>query len=119
MMILNFNIPPVISEGIIFAVTGYIIVFLALVLLYYVFYLLSKAMLMNTKRKLVKAGKLKYLKEDKDLHVSGEVTAAIAMAIYLTRDLHDTESDVLTIKKITRDYSPWNSKIYGLRFYKR
>jgi len=119
LMILNFHIPTIISEGIIFAVTGYIIVFLALVLLYYVFHLLSKAMLLNTRRKLAKAGKLNHIKVDKDLHISGEVTAAIALAIYLTRDLHDTESDVLTIKKITRDYSPWNSKIYGLRFYRR
>jgi len=119
LMILNFHIPTIISEGIIFAVTGYIIVFLALVLLYYVFHLLSKAMLLNTRRKLAKAGKLNHIKKDKDLHISGEVTAAIALAIYLTRDLHDTESDVLTIKKITRDYSPWNSKIYGLRFYRR
>ncbi len=88
-------------------------------LLYFVFYYLSKAIVLNTRRKLARSGKLHQIKEDKDIHISGEVTAAIATAIYLTRDLHDTESDILTIKKISKDYSPWNSKIYGMRFYKR
>lgn len=110
---------PIISEGIIFAITGYLIVFLALVLLFYVFSLMSKAIWIGTKRKLAKEGKLKNFKKEKDLHINNEVTAAIAIAIYLTRDLHDIESDVLTIKRITRNYSPWNSKIYGLRYYKR
>ena len=29
-------------------------------------------------------------------------------------DLHDRESEVLTIMSIKRAYSPWNSKIHGL-----
>ena len=118
-MILIFEIPALLSEGITIAITGYVIVFLALVLLYFVFYYLSKGIVLNTRRKLTRAGKLHQINEDKDIYISGEVTAAIAMSIYLTRDLHDTESDILTIKKISKDYSPWNSKIYGMRFYKR
>ena len=118
-MILIFKTLTLLSEGVTIAITGYIIVFLALVLLYYVFSLLSKGIVFNTKRKLARSGKLHHIKEDKDIHISGEVIAAIAMAIYLIRDLHDTESDILTIKKISKDYSPWNSKIYGMRFYKR
>jgi len=118
-MTLIFETPALLSEGITIAITGYVIVFLALVLLYFVFYYLSKGILLNTKRKLAKSGKLHHIKEDKDINISGEVTAAIATAIYLIRDLHDAESDILTIKKISKDYSPWNSKIYGMRFYKR
>ncbi|MFN3555038.1 MAG: OadG family protein [Bacteroidales bacterium] len=50
----------------------------------------------------------------KDLH--GEVNAAIAAAIHLYRsELHDYENTVLTINKVSRTYSPWSSKIYGLR----
>jgi hypothetical protein len=45
-----------------------------------------------------------------------EVYAAIAMALYeLNEDVHDVESTVLTFYKADRTYSPWNSKIYGLR----
>lgn len=46
---------------------------------------------------------------------SGEVIAAIAMALHEHLDAHDRESTVLTINKVRRAYSPWSSKIYGLR----
>lgn len=48
--------------------------------------------------------------------ISGEVNAAIAMALYLYQsELHDEENTVLTIQKVSRNYSPWSSKIYTLR----
>lgn len=54
----------------------------------------------------------KPLKEE----MSGEVNAAIAMALYLYQnELHDYENTVLTIHKVSRNYSPWSSKIYTLR----
>lgn len=105
------------SQGITIAITGYIIVFLALLLLYYVFSFLSKGLVKDRKRRLTKKGK--HVADEKDLQISGEVTAAISMAIYLSRELHDVESDVLTIKKISKTYSPWNSRIYGMRFFRR
>lgn len=44
-----------------------------------------------------------------------EEIAAIATALKLFRgELHDRESEVLTIMSIKRAYSPWNSKIHGL-----
>ncbi|PNE25706.1 phage tail protein [Tannerella sp. oral taxon 808] len=47
---------------------------------------------------------------------SGEIFAAIAMALYeVSEDAHDMESTVLTMRKVARRYSPWNSKIYGMR----
>lgn len=48
-------------------------------------------------------------------HDSGEEIAAIVMALHEHLNTHDTESTVLTINKVKRAYSPWNSKIYGLR----
>lgn len=48
-------------------------------------------------------------------HDSGEEIAAICMALYQHLNAHDTESTVLTINKVKRAYSPWNSKIYNLR----
>ena len=107
----------VISQGITIAITGYLIVFIALVTLYYTFSTLSKLLTKNTKRKLTKSGKT--VTDEKELHISGEVTAAISMAIFLSRELHDKESDVLTIKRISKVYSPWNSRIYGMRFFRR
>jgi Na+-transporting methylmalonyl-CoA/oxaloacetate decarboxylase gamma subunit len=107
----------VISEGISIAIAGYLIVFLALVSLYYVFSFLNKLLTKRTKRKLTKSGKT--ITDEKELHISGEVTAAISMAVFLSQELHDKESDVLTIKRISRTYSPWNSRIYGMRFFRR
>lgn len=105
-------------QGVEIAIIGYVIVFLALLLLYIIFTYLAKALLWQKKQKLLKSNKLKQVK-DEDVMVSGEVAAAIAMAIYLCRDLHDTESDIITIKKVSKTYSPWSSKIYGMRFFQR
>ncbi len=54
-------------------------------------------------------------KQDED-GMSGEVNAAIAMALYLYQnETHDYENTVLTINKVSKNYSPWSSKIYTLR----
>ncbi len=46
---------------------------------------------------------------------NGEVIAAIALAIKLHKeDLHDKESEVITLNSVARVYSPWSSKIHGL-----
>lgn len=48
--------------------------------------------------------------------ISGEVNAAIALALYMySNELHDQENPVITMIKVSRTYSPWSSKIYGLR----
>jgi len=68
-------------------------------------------MLKQTKKKLVKAGK----KEEEIVDIAANEIAAISMALHLfMNDIHDEESNVITIKRIERRYSPWNSKIYGL-----
>lgn len=48
-------------------------------------------------------------------HDSGEVIAAIGMALHDHLDAHDRENTVLTITKVSRPYSPWSSKIHGMR----
>lgn len=48
--------------------------------------------------------------------IPGEVAAAIALALHLyQQQIHDHEATVLTIQRVSRLYSPWSSKIYGLR----
>jgi len=100
--------------GIGMTVIGYVVVFAALLFLYIIFSNLSKILNLNVKRLLKREGKSELSKED--LSISGEVNAAIAMAIHLYyTEIHDKEDAVLTINKISRTYSPWSSKIYGLR----
>jgi len=102
-------------EGVVVSVVGYLIVFVALVVLYFVFYNISKLLNMQLKSKLRRQGKLNQDSKEKTLSIPGEVAAAISMALYISCQLHDEESNVLTIKKVSRAYSPWSSKIYGLR----
>jgi Na+-transporting methylmalonyl-CoA/oxaloacetate decarboxylase gamma subunit len=116
-MQLLFQLPDTIIQGIIIAIIGYTIVFFALVILYLIFYNMPKLLTWNTRRKLAREGRLSNLEEE--VVVTGEEAAAISMAIFLCRDLHDDESDVITINKISKAYSPWSSKIYGLRNFTR
>jgi len=95
------------------AIVGYFIVFLALVLLVVVFVNLPKLLHLNLRKRLVREGKP--CAEVDDLHVEASLNAAIAMALYMHFDqIHDEESNIITIKKITKNYSPWSSKIYGV-----
>jgi glutaconyl-CoA/methylmalonyl-CoA decarboxylase subunit delta len=61
-----------------------------------------------------KGGKVSELLGMKGEVPSGDIVA-IAMALHLFYDeVHDDESNVITIKRIERRYSPWSSKIYGV-----
>jgi Na+-transporting methylmalonyl-CoA/oxaloacetate decarboxylase gamma subunit len=104
--------------GIGMTVIGYVVVFVALLLLYIIFFNLTKVLQINVKKLLRREGKVIEIKED--LSISGEVNAAIAMALHLYySEMHDKEDTVLTINQTSRTYSPWSSKIYGLRQFSR
>jgi len=48
--------------------------------------------------------------------MSDEAAAAISLAIHMYKqEMHDMESLTITLKKVSRIYSPWSSKIYTLR----
>lgn len=93
------------------------IVIMALVvlsLLFLGFGKISEIVLKSKKRKAKQAADHD-MEEDIDL-AHGEVIAAISMA--LTQHFgegHDIEDTILTIRRMQRAYSPWNSKIYNLR----
>jgi hypothetical protein len=96
------------------AVIAMSVVFIALILLYLVFKNIRRLYTIDLKKLFTKEKILREINETQD--ISGEVNAAISMALYLYRnELHDHEETVLTIKKVARTYSPWSSKIYGLR----
>lgn len=111
---ITFDFSAVLPEGVIIALVGYITVFMALVVLYVVFTYLTKTLNFRARMKLRREGRYKAA-EEKQLFVSGDVSAAISMAIYLCRQLHDEESNVITIKRVSKSYSPWSSKIFSLR----
>lgn len=98
---------------------GWSIVFTALVLLIFVFTNVPRLLKINLSRKIKKAGKATSVSKSEasdSKYISGGDTAAIAMAIHLFfEEQHDEESNVITIKRIQRRYSPWSSKIYGMR----
>ena len=111
---ISFDFSALYPDGVIIAIVGYITVFMALVVLYVVFTYLSKALNFRARMKLRRQGRYKAA-EEKQLFISGDVSAAISMAIYLCRELHDEESNVITIKRVSKTYSPWSSKAYTLR----
>jgi len=94
---------------------GYIIVFLALVGLSVFMIYFSKLLKVNLRKRLAASGH-ETLEDDSELDISGEVNAAIALALHKHfEEVHDFENTVITIQKVQRPYSPWSSKIYGLR----
>lgn len=108
-MILTVNIN---LETLVIAAVGYIIVFSALVLLFFFFNMLPK--LINAKIK--KRSAAEGIEIAGTVQASGEEIAAISMALHLHfAALHDEESGILTIKKVSKVYSPWSSKIYAVR----
>ncbi|MBU0488981.1 MAG: OadG family protein [Bacteroidetes bacterium] len=119
--------PRVIDDGITIAIVGYIVVFVALVSLY---------LMLNYVLKLLSVKKSDIIAQSERLHLHREevlevlnapeeatvpeIYAAITMGLHMYyNDTHDEEANVLTLKRVKRDYSPWSSKIYGLRKHPR
>ena len=114
----SFDLSKVDSFGLIVAGVGYLIVFSSLVLLFFVFNNLPRIINIKIRSRLRKEGK--ECAEKEDLSIPGEVNAAISTALFLYyNEMHDEESDVITIRKVSKSYSPWSSKIYGLRNFNR
>lgn len=94
------------------------IVFTSLLVLCLCFYALSKigSRRARTRKVIAHGNEAPTLSQIRDTeHDSGEEIAAIVMALHDHLDAHDKESTILTINRVKRAYSPWSSKIYGLR----
>jgi len=94
------------------------IVFSALLILCLCFYAISKIGAQVSKGNKMRAQGVapkEIPREARPEHDSGEEIAAIVMALHEHLNAHDQENTVLTINKVKRAYSPWSSKIYGLR----
>jgi hypothetical protein len=93
-----------------------VIVFTALTLLVLAFnfsgYLSKRTAAKRSQKRAVASGKITVTNASE---ISANEIAAIAMALGLyNEDIHDTESNIITIKQLKRSYSPWNSKAIRL-----
>ena len=94
------------------------IVISALVVLSILFMIFGKVSeaLLTSKKKKAKAAAEHPDHEDHHELDSGDVIAAISLALAeYFKDPHDVEDTHLTIRRLQKAYSPWNSKIYNLR----
>ena len=88
---------------------------IVLSLLFLGFGKISQSLMSSAKKKAKKAAAHVDHEDHLDLD-SGEVIAAIAMALSEHfAEGHDVEDTILTIRRLQKAYSPWNSKIYNLR----
>ncbi len=105
--------------GIGMTITAMSVVFTALICLYLVFRTLGKLSMRLTRSKGTQdkaTDKSATIAAKQGSELTSDEIAAIGMALYqYENDLHDIESTVLTFNRTAKAYSPWSSKIYGLR----
>ena len=105
-------------NGWILTLTAMSVVFLALILLCFIFkftgYLSIRKLNKNTDKSRSSKGQTPIKCSD----TPADTYAAIAMALHLyfeDSEAHDEESLTITLTHTNKTYSPWSSKIYGLR----
>jgi glutaconyl-CoA/methylmalonyl-CoA decarboxylase subunit delta len=110
----QFSIYNITGESLVIVLVGYVICFISLAVLSFIFQKLPLLIEFNPKKLFrKKTEEVVAIKNDRTM--TGEETAAISTAIFLfLNEIHDEESSVLTINKISKKYSPWSSKIYNV-----
>ena len=107
--------------GIVLTLTAIIVVSIALTILFFIFKYMGNFHMRITAKKAEKIeanqiGGIKVIHGQKGRAITNDELAAIAVAIYkYSEEMHDEEDLTLTINKVSKTYSPWNSKIYSLR----
>ena len=101
--------------GIAMAIIAMTIVFSALIFLYFTFKYIAKLYNIDLKKRFRKNRPEIELMAEHD-EISGETLAAISLALHLYhQQMLGLEDAVITFKNAAKTYSPWSSKIYGLR----
>ena len=102
-------------EMLLMAGIGFALVFLVLVLLIYVMRFMGWVFTRQKKAAKAAAAGAVVADDDNEAISDQEIAAAIMTALKLYKsNLHDQESEMITIHRIARAYSPWSSKIHGL-----
>ena len=113
--------PWVYTKGWIVTIVGFLIVVLALAILSMIFsgvasYFKKQEAKKQGVKPEVKQPEVEPAVKAADGEIPAEVLTAIGMALYLSTNLHDEESNVITIE---RHQTSWNDKNYGVRHWKR
>jgi Na+-transporting methylmalonyl-CoA/oxaloacetate decarboxylase gamma subunit len=102
------------SHVILVSIMGYAVVLLALSAMAFLSIRMHKVRVWFKDRKLRSETKNEQPETQRTV-MTGEENAAIAAALFLFfSELHDQEKYVMTIKKVSRTYSPWSSKFYNI-----
>ena len=108
------------TKGWIVTIAGFLIVIIALFVLSTIFRgvaaYFKKQDAKKNEVKTVKPVAVKPTVKLAEGEIAPEVLTAIGMALYLSTNLHDEESNVITID---RRVTSWNDKNYGVRHWKR
>ena len=111
---ITFDLSLIDHSTLVITISGYCIVLLSLALMAYLFTRLHTLQDYLAKSKTDNTGNTGQEQKSKVI-MTGEENAAIAAALYLFfSELHDEEKYVMTIRKVSKTYSPWSSKIYGI-----
>ncbi len=101
--------------GIAMTIIAMTVVFISLILLYLTFKYIAKLYNVDLKKRFIKSRPNENVPDVME-HISGETLAAISVALHLYQEqMQGLEDAVMTFKKASKTYSPWSSKIYGLR----
>lgn len=101
------------AGGFTISIVSILVVFISLGVLVFIFMSIPKLLELNIRKKLKKAGTPE---EQTNINVEGDVNAAIALGLHMYfNELHDEESNIITIHTAPKQYSPWSSKIYGVQ----
>ena len=102
-------------SGIAMIMIAMTVVFSALIFLYLTFKYIAKLYNIDLKKRFRKSRPDVHIHEDIE-DISGETLVAISLALHLYhQQLQGLEDAVMTFKNASKTYSPWSSKIYGLR----
>ncbi len=109
------------TKGWIVTIVGFVIVIIALYILSMIFqgvasYFIKKDIKKNTPKDDVKKIMEQPAPKAVRSEIPAEVLTAIGLALYLSTNLHDEESKVITIERRT---TSWNDKNYGVRHWNR
>jgi glutaconyl-CoA/methylmalonyl-CoA decarboxylase subunit delta len=111
---MNIDWSDIINANVIVTSLMTVIIIAVIFALYKLFKWISVRFSPDIREKLQQQRKL--FKNGSDKHaVPEDHSAAIALALYLNNELHDEESNILTIERVSRIYSPWSSKYYNMR----
>ena len=112
--------PAIYTKGWIVTVAGFLIVIIALFILSTLFRgvaaYFKKKDAQKDSPKVIDKPVTKPVVKAAEGEIPNEVLTAIGMALYLSTNLHDEESNVITIE---RRNTSWNDKNYGVRHWKR